>query len=71
MGNNQGSKDSTAVGQHLSPISLFYAYAHEDEALRGELEKHLRLLQHQGLISTWHDRHIAPGADWVKALTIA
>ena len=26
-------------------INLFYSYSHNDEALRDELEKHLKLLQ--------------------------
>ena len=48
----------------VSPITLFYSYAHEDELLRNELEKHLSLLQRQGLISEWHDRQILPGDEW-------
>jgi tetratricopeptide (TPR) repeat protein len=50
------------------PLSLFYAYAHQDEALRGELDKHLSLLQRQGVITARHDRLIMPGTDWVQAL---
>src|SRR6202045_1561130 len=50
------------------PVEVFYSYAHEDEALRAELEKHLSLLRRQGVISGWHDRHIAPGADWAQAI---
>jgi internalin A len=45
-------------------LSLFYSYSHKDEVLRGEIETHLKLLQRQGLISTWHDRKIAAGAEW-------
>ena len=48
----------------VSPIMLFYSYAHEDELLRGELEKHLSLLHRQGLISEWHDRQILAGDEW-------
>ncbi len=33
-------------------IKIFYAYAHEDEALRDELEKHLLILQRQGEITS-------------------
>jgi len=50
------------------PLSLFYAYAHEDEALRNELDKHLSLLQRQGIITAKHDRLIVPGADWTQVL---
>jgi tetratricopeptide (TPR) repeat protein len=45
-------------------IEVFYAYAPEDETWVQELEKHLSLLQRQGLISTWHPRLIAAGEDW-------
>jgi CheY-like chemotaxis protein len=45
-------------------VRLFYSYAHEDEKLRAELERHLKILQHRGLIQPWHDRAIVPGALW-------
>src|SRR3954452_20187912 len=51
------------------PISLFYSYSHKDEALRGRLETHLSLLQHQGVISGWHDRRIAAGTEWDGAIS--
>ena len=51
-----------------TPVEVFYSYAHEDEAFRNKLEKHLSLLQRQGLITAWHDRHILPGADWAQAI---
>jgi internalin A len=47
---------------------LFYSYSHKDEALKDELETHLKLLQRQNLIWTWHDRCILPGLDWKKEL---
>src|SRR6266516_803515 len=46
------------------PTTLFISYAHEDEQLRRELEKHLSLLRQQRIISTWHDRRITAGTDW-------
>ena len=46
------------------PVTLFYSYAHEDEELRNQLDKHLHLLEHQGLITSWHDREIRAGDDW-------
>jgi hypothetical protein len=48
------------------PALLFLSYAHEDESLRKELEKHLSLLQWQGHIRPWHDRQITPGTNWAK-----
>lgn len=45
-------------------VSLFFSYAHSDEKLRDELAKHLKLLERQHVISTWHDRSIAAGSEW-------
>jgi len=42
-------------------IEVFYVYAHEDELLRIQLEKHLTILRRQGLISNWHDGEIIAG----------
>jgi hypothetical protein len=49
-------------------INLFYSYSHKDEALRDELEKHLKLLQRQHVIDTWHDRKISNGTEWDKVI---
>lgn len=45
-------------------IKLVFSYAHADEALRNELEKHLAPLRRQGLIESWHDRRIIPGQEF-------
>jgi hypothetical protein len=42
---------------------VFFSYSHDDEAYRDQLEKHLALLRHEGLIESWHDRRILAGAD--------
>jgi CheY-like chemotaxis protein len=47
-----------------TPVTLFYSYAHEDEALRNELQDHLMILERRGVIRSWHDRAIVPGHDW-------
>src|SRR6266704_5328694 len=49
-----------------SPIEVFYSYAHADEKLRNELEKHLALLKQQGYISEWHDRRVLAGREWER-----
>ena len=43
---------------------IFFSYAHTDESLRIELEKHLAALRRAGLIEAWHDRKIGAGSDW-------
>lgn len=49
-------------------IKLFYCYAHEDKALRDELEKHLSWLKRRYQLQNWHDREIVPGQDWEQAI---
>src|SRR2546430_12784509 len=51
-----------------SAIEVFYSYAHEDEPLRKELEKHLSILRRQGFIKEWNDRDIYAGTDWIHAI---
>lgn len=50
------------------PLPLFYSYAHKDESLRQELEKHLSLLQHQEIIAGWRDRDIDAGQEWEREI---
>lgn len=50
------------------PPRLFYSYAHEDESLRDELAKHLKLLERQGVLASWHDRSIEAGTDWDQTI---
>ncbi|HEY1349055.1 MAG TPA: toll/interleukin-1 receptor domain-containing protein [Ktedonobacteraceae bacterium] len=46
-----------------SPLTLFYSYAYEDEALCIELNKHLSSLRQQGLINAWYRHQIMPGTN--------
>lgn len=45
-------------------IEVFFSYAHEDEDLRNELAKHLKLLERQEVIKAWYDRDITAGGEW-------
>ena len=61
------------IVRFLTPYHVFllqhrHASAHEDEALRDQLEKHLVLLPRQELISTWHDRKILPGESFAQEI---
>lgn len=49
-------------------VQLFLSYSHKDESLRNELETHLKLLQRQRLIETWHDRLIGAGDEWKEKI---
>ncbi|MDJ0705837.1 MAG: tetratricopeptide repeat protein [Leptolyngbyaceae cyanobacterium MO_188.B28] len=46
-----------------SPVSVFIAYSHKDEALWEELEVHLASLKRQGKIKAWHAGAIVAGAE--------
>jgi hypothetical protein len=45
-------------------IEVFFSYAHEDEDLRNELAKHLKLLERNKVIKGWYDRDITGGKEW-------
>jgi len=49
-------------------ISVFISYAHEDDRLRKELEKHLSRLKRENLIGVWHDRDISAGTEWEREI---
>jgi hypothetical protein len=44
-------------------VTVFISYSHQDEDYRKELEKHLKILQRQGVIDVWHDRRIEAGQE--------
>jgi len=50
-------------------VSIFFCYAHEDEALLNKLKTHLKPLQRQGLIDVWHDRDISAGTEWEQEIS--
>ena len=52
----------------ITPVELFYSYAHKDEELRNELVKHLAALEREQVIKSWHDRMIGLGTDWAGAI---
>lgn len=51
--------------ERTEPLRLFLSYSHRDEALKDELEVHLKVLERMGLISRpWSDRQIEAGSEW-------
>lgn len=70
---NEDGKEHEDIMEHKyktnqntnSPESiLFYSYSHEDQKLRDNLEKHLKLLEREGYITGWYDRKIIPGSNF-------
>lgn len=45
-------------------VSIFISYAHADEELKKELDKHLMSLKRSGKIETWNDRELIAGQEW-------
>lgn len=60
----------SAASAPAAAVRLFYSYAHEDEELRNELERHLKILERKQLIAPWHDRRITAGRDWNSEIDI-
>ncbi len=52
----------------MKALKLFYSYSHKDELLRDALETHLKLLEREGIIKSWHDRKIVAGSEWKGAI---
>jgi hypothetical protein len=49
-------------------LNLFISYAHEDEALKTELDKHLIMLKRSGKINAWNDRKLTAGVEWDQSI---
>jgi len=47
----------------MGRLTVILCYAHRDERLREELDKHLSVLRRGGVIQSWHDRRIIPGSE--------
>lgn len=60
--------ENNQLADNNQAIEIFFSYAHEDEKLRNELAKHLKLLERQKVISSWYDRDITAGDDWKQEI---
>jgi len=58
------SRKNQISAMQPGPIEIFFSYSHRDEELRNELERHLSILQRQGVIKSWHDRRIGASKEW-------
>lgn len=47
-----------------SGARIFISYAHEDEDLKEELDKHLKVLKRSSKVEVWSDRQLAAGQEW-------
>jgi len=67
MGGRIGDANRSESGDQQM-LRIFISYAHADEDLRQELDRHLASLKHQGIIEIWHDRKIIAGQDWANEI---
>jgi tetratricopeptide (TPR) repeat protein len=49
-------------------IQIFISYAHEDQAFRDLLGKHLASLARIGFVTQWYDGNIRAGAQWAEEI---
>ncbi len=47
---------------------IFISYAHEDEDLKNELDKYLKVLKRSSKVQTWSDRKLVAGEEWDAAI---
>jgi TIR domain len=49
-------------------LNIFLSYAHEDEAMKIQLDRNLIMLKRSDKINVWQDRQILPGMEWDDAI---
>ncbi|WOD42059.1 toll/interleukin-1 receptor domain-containing protein [Hwangdonia lutea] len=49
-------------------VKIFTSYAHEDEGLKDEMDKYLKVLKRSGKIDSWNDRELIAGQEWNEGI---
>lgn len=49
-------------------LNIFLSYAHEDEAMKNQLDKNLIMLKRSDKINVWQDRQILAGSAWDETI---
>lgn len=49
-------------------LNIFLSYAHEDEAMKIQLDKNLIMLKRSDKINVWQDRQLLAGMEWDDAI---
>jgi AbiTii/TIR domain len=67
--------DLSAIGedakQDTARDKVFISYSHKDARFCEELKTHLRPLERAGRVSTWSDKQIEAGTQWLQEITTA
>lgn len=61
-------ENKVSVSDKPQQLEIFMSYAHEDEKLRYQLAKHLKLLERQQVIQAWYDGDISAGSEWASEI---
>lgn len=67
---NLKKETASSLVKEKNQLKLVYCYAHEDKALRDELDKHLSILKRLYQIVSWHDCKIGAGIEWKKEIDV-
>lgn len=59
---------TAAAAQPKKSLRLMCSYSHKDATLREELDVYIAPLKRQGIIESWYDGEIQPGAEWRKEI---
>ena len=51
-----------------SGARIFISYAHEDEDLKKELDKYLKVLKRSSKVQVWNDRELIGGQEWNETI---
>ena len=51
-----------------SSARIFISYAHEDEDLKKELDKYLKVLKRSSKVQVWNDRELIGGQEWDQTI---
>jgi TIR domain-containing protein len=51
-----------------SGARIFVSYAHEDEDLKKELDKYLKVLKRSSKVQVWNDRELIGGQEWDQTI---
>lgn len=49
-------------------LNIFLSYAHEDEAMKIQLDRNLIMLKRSDKINVWQDRQILAGTEWNESI---
>lgn len=52
-------------------LNIFISFAHEDENMKNELDKHLAMLKRSNKIDVWTDKAILAGEEWDTSINEA